>query len=84
MANKKLLSFEYNGQTFECDEKACQSYVNTKRITEMEKDPIAAFDALEEIFAGKDEEYAEMLGGAASELFALYLAAAEAVGAKNS
>ena len=84
MASKKLLTFEYNGQKFECDEKACTSYKNTKRITEIEKNPIAAFDALEEIFAGKDEEYAEMLGGDASELFALYLAAAEACGAKNS
>ena len=78
------IEFEYEGPAFEADARELRSYRNSKAIANSSNDPGGYFAALERIFAGRDEEYAERLGGGADTVANLYVAAAEAAGAKNS
>lgn len=75
-----MLKFKYNGETFECDEKAATDYRVLKSMSKMGTNPAAFFDGFERIFSGKDEEYAEKVGGSIEEMGNLLSAAVEAVG----
>lgn len=79
----KTVAFSFEGKDFECDPAACHSYKLLKAIARAETDPARYFSALEHIFCGRDEEYAEMLGGGQEAVDRLLAAAFEAVGAKN-
>lgn len=57
-----MKAIEFEGNTFEYDEVALKDYKNVKRISKAERDLGGFFTALEEIFVGKDEDYAELLG----------------------
>ena len=85
MADKKTkpVSFEFEGKTFECDPKACHDYKVVKAMAKYESDPAGYFAAIERVLMGRDEEYAEMLGGDMKDLEKLVMAAFEVVGAKN-
>lgn len=79
----KKISFE--GQEFEYDPAEAKSYKNLKRIARGGNDIQGFFDAFEDIFAGKDVEYADALGNDFEKLGALVTAVVEAEGsvAKN-
>lgn len=69
---KNIKTAEFEGIKFEYDADAIVSYKLTKAITNVEKDPVGYFDAMSIIFCGKDDEYAEKLGGSAAKLVQLY------------
>lgn len=79
----KKISFE--GQEFEYDPAEAKSYKNLKRIARGSTDIGEFFGAFEDIFAGKDVEYAEMLDNDFEKLGELVSAVVEAEGstAKN-
>lgn len=84
MAEKvETLKFEYKGKTFECVPKMVRNYKVQKAIANGETNPAGYYNALSLMFNGKDEDYAEELGGDMAELMNLYTAAVEAVAAKN-
>ena len=78
-----MISFEFEGNTFECDEDAARNYRVIKAISRAQTNPRALFDSFEAIFAGHDEEYAEQVGGTLEDMTRLFGAAIEAAGAKN-
>ena len=80
---KETLKFEYKGMTFECVPKIVRNYKIQKTIANGENNPVGYYNALSAMFNGKDEEYAEMLGGDMAAFMELYTAAVEAVAAKN-
>lgn len=57
-----LKKVSYEDMDFEYDPKEAKSYRNIKRIARAKEDMTGFFDAFEAIFAGHDEEYAELLG----------------------
>lgn len=57
-----LKKVSYEGMDFEYDAQEAKSYRNLKRIARAKEDMTGFFDAFEAIFAGRDEEYAELLG----------------------
>lgn len=83
-AKKDTFEFEHEGKVFTADRAAITSYRNTKAIARVESDPDGYFRAMEEIFCGKDGEYADELGGGNEAIGQLYASAAKAAGAKNS
>lgn len=83
-SDKEIVTFVLDGKEFEADRSALTSYAVTKRVANAENDPLGYFRAMESIFMGRDEEYAEALGGGAEKVAELYSAAAKAAGAKNS
>lgn len=68
---------------FICDADELKSYRTLKQLSLSEKRPDGLFEALERIYMGKDEEYAERVGGF-ENLHMLNDAATEAAKAKNS
>lgn len=69
---KNIKTAEFEGIEFDYDADAIVSYKLIKAITNVEKDPVGYFDAMSIIFCGKDDEYAEKLGGSAAKLVQLY------------
>lgn len=80
---KETLKFEFKGKTFECVPKMVRNYRLQKAIANGENNPVGYYNALSAMFNGKDEEYADELGGDMAELMELYAAAVEIVAAKN-
>lgn len=80
----KKVQFEFEGKRFDVNPDCVNSYKTMKAIARVENDPKCMFDVLEAIFDGKDEEYAEAVGGSMDKMGELIAAAIEAVGAKNS
>ena len=80
-----LKKVDFEGNTFEYDPKEAMSYRHIKKIARAQKDMAGFFDAFEAIFAGKDEEYAELLGNDFEKIGALLTAAVSNEGdaAKN-
>ena len=79
-----MVTFEFEGNTFECDETAARDYKVIKSMAKARTNPAALFEGFERMFAGRDEEYAEKVGGTLEAMTALFSAALEAAGAKNS
>lgn len=73
------IEVEYDGMVFEADPDVFQDYRVAKWIALAAERPDCAFKAFEAIFAGKDEEYAEMLGGDVDRMGGLLNAAFVAV-----
>lgn len=79
-----MITFEFEGNTFECDETVAGDYMVIKMMSRSRENPAALFDAFERLFNGKDEEYARLVGGKFGKMMDLFAAAVDAVGAKNS
>lgn len=60
------------------------SYKTNKQFARSETDPAGMFEAYERVFAGRDEEYVEALGGSVEAIGRIMQAAFEAAQAKNS
>lgn len=69
---KNIKTIEFDGIEFEYDADAIVNYKLTKAITNVAKDPMGYFDAMGIIFCGRDDEYAEKLGGSSMKLAELY------------
>lgn len=82
MPKKDVVKFEYEGREYEADAAALRDYSVIKAVSKVESDPAGFFRAMERVFMGRDEEYAEKAGGTAG-IGALFNAAAEAANAKN-
>lgn len=82
----ELIEFTVDGAdgTFEVDADALKSYKTMKQLAQAEANPAGMFEAIERIYAGRDEEYMERLGDVA-RIGELNDAAIKAVaGAKKS
>ena len=55
-----MRTIEFRGMTFEYDDRCTKSYKWQKKA--LSGDSGRALVAIEDLFAGRDEEYAEMLG----------------------
>ena len=60
------------------------SYKTNKQFAKSETEPGGMFEAFERVFAGRDEEYMERLGGSVESTGVLMQAAFEAAGFKNA
>lgn len=80
----KSVKFQVEGVEgdFFVDADALNDYKTMKALALADKRPSGLYEALEKIYMGKDEEYAERVGGM-SNLEKLNNAAAEAAQAKN-
>lgn len=63
-----IVKVEFDGMTFEANADAFNNYRVAKWIALASERPDCAFKAFEAIFAGKDEQYAEQLGGDAEKM----------------
>lgn len=68
---------------FFCDADEMRSYRTVKQLALGDARPAGVFEAMERVYMGRDEEYAERIGGA-DALARLNDAAIAAVNAKNS
>lgn len=71
------MQIEYKGHTFEYAPESLKSYKVMKALTNAQKEPARLFDALDIIFDGKADEYAEILGDDLEEMVSLVNAIAE-------
>lgn len=80
------ITFTVPGQDgeFTADYDELTSYRTNKQFAMSEKNPSGMFEALARVFAGRDEEYVERLGGSVDATGTLMQAAFEAAKAKNS
>jgi hypothetical protein len=77
-----MKTLQYDGMTFEYDERAPKRYSVQKALALGESDPAGFYGALDRIFAGRSDEYAERLGDDSERMLALLDAVSKAVGAK--
>jgi hypothetical protein len=63
-----LVDFEFEGATYQVDADAFKDYRVAKWIALSAENPACAFKAFERIFDGRDEEYADALGGDAEKM----------------
>jgi hypothetical protein len=73
---------QFDGQTFEYDERAPKRWSVQKALAMGESDPAGFYGALDKIFAGRSDEYAERLGDESERMLALLDVISKAVGAK--
>ncbi len=78
------LRFKVDGVELVADYDELLSYKTNKQFARSAADPAGMFDAYERVFAGRDEEYVEALGGSVSCIEKIMVAAFEAAKAKNS
>lgn len=78
-----MVKFEFQGKEYEADERAAHDYRIIKAVATAKTNPAALFDAFERMFMGKDELYAEQVGGTIEAMTELFGAALEAADAKN-
>lgn len=69
---------------FTADLDELTSYKTNKQFAQSKTNPGGMFEAFERVFAGRDEEYVERLGGSVDATGTLMEAAFEAAKAKNS
>lgn len=82
--NKVKFTVESVEGEFFCDADEIRSYKTAKQLVNSDKDASLAFDVMERVFMGNDEEYVERIGGDVEDIQKLLAAAVEACGAKNS
>lgn len=82
----KPVTFSIDGVEgeFTCDADEVRSYKTAKQLAKSEEDFGAAFEVMERIFCGNDEEYVDRLGGDVENIQTLLSEAIKACGAKNS
>ena len=77
-----MKTVQFDGQTFEYDERAPKRWSVQKALALGESDPAGFYGALDKIFAGRSDEYAERLGDESERMLALLDVISKAVGAK--
>lgn len=77
-----MKTVQFDGQTFEYDERAPKRWSVQKALALGESDPAGFYGALDKIFAGRSDEYAERLGDESDRMLALLDVISKAVGAK--
>lgn len=80
MAQSKTFEFEFEGATYSADRHAVRSWRVSKAMVSGGPSMFQAFD---ELFCGKADEYAEALGDDLAKMGELAKAAIEAGGSKN-
>ena len=80
-----MVTFEFGGLPFEADEDVLTDYEFVCDVLTADEDPKALVRCFRAAFAGRDREYAKMLGGKFARMGELLAAAIKAVGepAKN-
>ncbi len=78
------VAFEIDGVELVADYDELTSYKTNKQFARSESDPAGMFEAYERVFAGRDEEYAEALGGSVEAIGRMMRGAFEAAKAKKS
>lgn len=78
------IRFEVGGVELVADYDQLTSYKTNKQFARSESDPAGMFEAYERVFAGRDEEYVEALGGSIEAVGRMMQAAFEAAKAKKS
>ena len=80
-----MVTFEFDGLPFEADEDVLTDYEFVCDVLTADEDPKALVRCFRAAFAGRDREYAKMLGGKFARMGELLAAAIKAVGepAKN-
>jgi len=80
-----MITFEFEGKQFECDEDVLTDYEFVADILEADEEPKALIRCFRAVFAGRDREYSRAIGGKLSTMGELLRAAFEAAGdeAKN-
>lgn len=78
------MRFEVDGVELMADYDQLVSYKTNKQFARSATDPAGMFDAYERVFAGRDEEYVDALGGSVAAVERIMTAAFEAAKAKNS
>lgn len=80
-----MATITFEGHKFTYDEKALTKYSVMKAMTSFQSNPEGFFWALEQIFKGKDAEYAALLDDSTEKITELLAAIMEKVGeqAKN-
>ncbi len=78
------MKFEVDGVELIADYDELVSYKTNKQFARSEQDPAGMFEAYERVFAGRDEEYVDALGGSVEAIGRIMQAAFEAAKAKNS
>lgn len=80
-----MKSIQFEGHTFKYDERAPKRWSIQKAMAMGDSNPAAFFEALDKIFLGKSDEYAETLGDDADKMLELFNRVSLAVGepAKN-
>lgn len=76
--------FEVDGIEMAADYDKLTSYKVNKAFARSASNPAGMFDAYESVFAGRDEEYVDALGGTVDCMGRIMQAAFEAAKAKNS
>ena len=79
---KDIVEFQFEGEAYEVDRAAITDYRTLKAIARVADNPAGYFDAMERVFMGEDEAYAEKVGGNEG-MARLFNAAAAAANAKN-
>lgn len=67
-----MKSLQFEGKTFKYDERAPKKYSVQKAIAESMEEPVKIFKALDIIFAGHADEYAEMLDDDMDKMMELF------------
>lgn len=80
MSKSEEFEFEFDGAAYRADRKATKSW---KVVKGMASGGPAMFEAFEELFCGRSDEYAEALGDDIMKMAELANAAFEAAGSKN-
>lgn len=80
-----MIEFEFEGKQFEADEDVLTDYEFVADVLTADEEPKALIRCFKAIFAGRDREYARMVGGKLAKMGELLRAAFDAAGdgAKN-
>lgn len=77
-----MATVKYEGETFEFDEGAPARWSVQKALALGEADPAGFYGAIDAIFGGRSDEYAERLGDDSGRMLGLLDAVSRAVGAR--
>lgn len=77
-----MKTVQFEGSTFEYDERAPKRWSVQKALALGESDPKGFYGALDKIFCGRSDEYAERLGDDSERMLALLDLVSKAVGAQ--
>ena len=75
-----MATITFEGMEFEYDENSVRKYSVLKAMSNYQENPASVFKAFEIVFAGHDEEYAELLDDSIDKMSELFGAVMEQAG----